>query len=340
MKRILLVLTGGTIGSTVSDSTIKTDASTQLQLMERLTTDYAYVGEFAFHTIQPVELHSENLVPRVWQRIIQAVEDQALAEFDGIIITHGTDTLAFSSAAFSLYWHALNLPVLLVSSDYPLTDNRANGIANFICALEFIRQRQEAGVFVPYQNQHQNMCVHLGTRLATSLPLSSDFISVQHKEYLTFDGHHFKISHPYPPNQPRKCFQLKTNFDKQVLLIWPYPGLNYDGFDLTGTEAVLHGLYHSGTAPVTMNWGDRHSLIPFIQRCQNEGITVYLAPAIKNNDSYQSTKTLLDLGAKFIWNTPLEAAYAKLLIAYGSFSDKSAIDEFLDTELAHEWVGF
>jgi len=80
-------------------------------------------------------------VPGVWQTLITAIEAQHPEHYDGIIITHGTDTLAYTAAALSFYFNAIKIPILLVSSDYPLDDSKANGLDNFMCAVEFIRQK-------------------------------------------------------------------------------------------------------------------------------------------------------------------------------------------------------
>ncbi len=337
MKKILLVLTGGTIGSSVIGTTIETDTAARHTLMRRLETTYPHCQDFTFKTIQPINFHSENLLPQVWAQIIAAVEAEHWLGFDGIIITHGTDTLAFTAAALGLFWHSLHKPVLLVSSDYPLADSRANGVANFICALEFIRQRQETGVFVPYQNQNQPMQVHLGTRLCSSLPLSNNFFSVQHNSYLTFDGHGFTArSSNTRPQQ--KQYRLTADFTQHILIVRPYPGLNYDGYNLTGVNAVLHDLYHSGTASVAEDQGGCYALTTFISRCRKKGITVYLAPVHKSQAIYESTQTLLEQGARMLCDMSLEAAYAKLLLAYGNFTDPTLRSDFLDADLAYEQV--
>ena len=338
MKQILLVLTGGTIGSTVTDGIIDTNPATRVQLIERLRSCYPKHHEFNFHVIQPVELLSENLVPCVWETVIAAIEAEQPDRYDGIVITHGTDTLSFSAAALSFCLQGLKPPILLVSSDYPLDDAKANGVENFICALEFIRQIHLPGVFVPYRNRGQAMQVHWGTHLASSLQLSSDFISVQHKSYMAFDGVSFAALNPRIAPAPPTAWRFAPRFSERVLLVKPYPGLNYRRFDLSQTDAVLHDLYHSGTASVSAQWGCDYSLPEFINRCNKEGVKVYLAPAVKSADAYQSTRALIDLGAEIIWDMSLEAAYVKLLLAYGNFSDRQSIGDFMAADIAGEHV--
>lgn len=343
MKRILLVFTGGTIGSSVTGHTIDTDPQNTFRLIQLYRQNHSRSAEIIFETCSPIEILSENLFPNVWIAIISTIHSRIENDppYDGIVVTHGTDTLAYTACAlsFSFAGH-LQIPLVLVSSNYPLTDIRANGLENFNCALEFICQRPESGVFVAYRNPDQITEIHLGSRLLSCLPLSGDFISVQSKTYLEFNGHHFtKLnSHSSPIETNSPALPPKVHFSTRVLLIKPYPGLNYAQFDLQHFDAVLHDLYHSGTACVTNRWGDDHSLIHFLGKCRQFDIPVYLAPAASNADTYSSTQALLTHGAHIIWDMSLEAAYVKLLLAFGNFTDTSSRQRFLDQNIAHEQI--
>jgi L-asparaginase len=131
---------------------------------------------------------------------------------------------------------------------------------------------------------------------------------------------------------------LKPRFSKRILMIKPYPGLNYAHFNLENVDAVLHDLYHSGTACASTQWGKTHSLLEFIKRCREQGIKVYLAPAIKSADAYQSTRALIEQGAEMIWNMSIEAAYVKLMLAYGNFTDEQQIMDFINADIAGEHI--
>jgi L-asparaginase len=179
--------------------------------------------------------------------------------------------------------------------------------------------------------------------------LSGDFFSVQGKGFMQFERGKFSLLKPTenaisgendPLLQGRKpeTWHLKANFSERILMIKPYPGLNYDHFNLENADAVLHDLYHSGTACTADQWGDNYSLLEFIKRCREHHIKVYLAPAIKSTDAYQSTRALIEQGAEMIWNMSIEAAYIKLLLAYGNFSDEQQIMAFIDSDIAGEHV--
>ena len=336
MKHILVVFTGGTIGSIATGGTINTSDRTSFKLIQLFEQHYENHRQIHFDTIQPLRILSENLAPEAWNILIAAIETARPEQYDGVIITHGTDTLAYTACALSFYFNAAQIPMLLVSSDYPLDHPKANGLENFICAVEFIRQINRAGVFVPYRNQQQTTQLHQGARLTCSLQLSGDFFSVQGKSYMQFANRQFSLLNP--PAQPTCSIPLKARFSERILMIKPYPGLDYTRFNLDNVDAVLHDLYHSGTACASSQWGENYSLIEFIKRCKQQGVAVYLAPAIKSADAYQSTQTLIEQGAKVIWNMSIEAAYVKLLLAYGNFDDKQEIPDFIVGDLAGEYL--
>ncbi|MFA6052403.1 MAG: asparaginase domain-containing protein [Methylobacter sp.] len=336
MKNILVVFTGGTIGSAASKGTINTSCAAPFKLLQLFQQHYQNHRQIRFDTIQPLQILSENLAPAAWKTVIEAIETARPDQYDGIIITHGTDTLAYTAAALSFYFNTAPIPLLLVASDYPLDDHRANGLENFICAVEFIQQINQPGVFVPYRNRQQPAQLHRGTRLACSLQLSGDFFSVQGKSYMQFENGQFSLLNP--PTTQTSAPNLRPNFSNRTLMIKPYPGLNYDHFNLENVDAVLHDLYHSGTACASMQWGENHSLLEFITLCGEQGIKVYLAPAIKSADAYQSTRALMEQGAEMIWNMSIEAAYVKLMLAYGNFTDERQIMDFINTDIAGEHV--
>ncbi|MGR8942579.1 MAG: asparaginase [Gammaproteobacteria bacterium] len=339
MKHILVVFTGGTIGSSASEGTIKPSESAPFKLLGEFQRRFPEMAkDVAFDSIEPIRILSENLAPTAWPVIIEAIEARQPERYDGVIVTHGTDTLAYTAAALGFYFHGLKVPVLLVSSDYPLDHPKANGVDNFRCAVDFIREIKEPGVFVSYRNPGQTMQVHRGTRLASSLQLSGDFFSVQGQSYMEYRGGRFiRSGLPALPTRAEVPW-LKMLFSSRILMIRPYPGLDYAHFSIDGVEAVLHDLYHSGTACSTRQWGENHSLLAFIKRCRQQGVRVYLAPARKSSDAYETTRFLLDAGVEMIWNMSIEAAYVKLALAYGNFQDQQDIAAFLDADIAGEHV--
>lgn len=338
MKKILLLFTGGTIGSILLDGTFTTSGEAAYELLYRFEQHYSHSDAVQFDTLNPLAILSENLAPAAWPSIIQAIESAQPDQYDGIIVTHGTDTLPYTACALSMYFNTLDKPLLLVSSDYPLANPNANGLANFICAVEFIRQNIANGVFVPYRNAGETMQIHRGARLTCSPQLTGDFFSVRNKNFMQFENERF-IPIAASPENTTKAIRLKPAFSSRILMIKPYPGLDYRQFNLDGVDAVLHDLYHSGTACATKQWGQQHSLVEFLLACNSKNIPVFIAPAFKSESVYQSARELLDNGAKLLANLSIEAAYVKLMLAYGNFDyDPIALLDFIDTDIAYEHI--
>lgn len=332
MKKILVVFTGGTIGSSLLEHTIDTAGENRFRLLARYQDQASRVSDVHFVHIAPIQMLSENMHPRVWEQLLIAIDNALDDTLDGIIVTHGTDTLAFTASLLSVYYqHVLKIPLVLVSSDFPLSDPRANGLANFSAAVEFMRQRTESGVFVAYQNYQQVMHIHQGYKLASCLQLSSDFISVQTSPYLEYKDNRFipLTAAAVPVLANSELWPLHPRCTYNLILLKPYPGLNYAHINLEGVDVVLHELYHSGTACVDATVGQEYSLLNFSQRCQKLGVDLFLAPAIKCEDLYASTQSLVAHGAQFIWDTSLETAYVQLLLAYGNFKDAEVRNRFL-----------
>ncbi|MCX7102002.1 MAG: asparaginase domain-containing protein [Methylobacter sp.] len=338
MKNILLVFTGGTIGSVSTNGTINTSEATSFTLIQLFQQHFKNHQLIHFDIIQPLQILSENLAPLAWPTLISSIDAAKRQHYDGIIITHGTDTLAYTACALSFYFNKIKIPMFLVSSDYPLANPKANGLENFICAIEFILQIKKPGVFVAYQNKNQITQVHKASHLTCSLQLGGDFFSVQNKSYMQYETRQFQLLSSEQFQSPIENISLKAVFSERILMIRPYPGLDYSRFNLDNIDAVLHDLYHSGTACSSLQWGENYSLIEFIKCCKKRGICVYLAPAIKSADAYLSTQTLIEHGSEIIWNMSLEAAYVKLLLAYGNFVEQANILDFINKNIADEHV--
>ena len=117
MNKILVILTGGTIGS-IADATDVRDITetSPYVLLQEYEKNYDNLG-YSFDTFQPFTTLSENLTLDNIHVLLRAIEDIDYSKYDGIIITHGTDTLAYTSALVGLLFNQLHLPIFIVSSN-------------------------------------------------------------------------------------------------------------------------------------------------------------------------------------------------------------------------------
>ena len=118
MKKILVILTGGTIGSKVEGKIINTTAASSYRLLQLYNEKYA--DDTEFEVIQPINILSENLTPVEWGVLCNCLLELDFEKYEGIIITHGSDTLSYTSALIGTMFENCSIPIVLVASNLAL----------------------------------------------------------------------------------------------------------------------------------------------------------------------------------------------------------------------------
>lgn len=351
-KKILVISTGGTIGSAVKNNTINLKNISANNIIH----DYAIaIGKSPelikdmFEVRFPINILSENLISSDWNLLINDISKTDLSKYAGIIINHGTDTLPYTSSMLSFVFNNINIPIVLVSSNHPLGCVNSNGIENFIGAVNFIQNMHVSGVFVSYKNNKEKVKIHLGSRLIEASPFINDFRSQKDSFLGTIENEKFIFNkkNKYVPQSfdeinKRQIYLLNdVSFSNEIMFIKPYPGLNYKLFDFSKNKpkAILHSLYHSGTACVRNNEDNTNSIIEFVNYCSGEGIDFYVAPLSCSADNlYVTSEELLKTNIHTLEDMTVEASIAKLSIVYGTFKKHSEIESFLRQELFFEFT--
>jgi len=317
--KILLLLTGGTIGSSVNDHCIDVDSSRGDDLLSIYKKQSN--REIEFEVIRPFNILSENAEPNHWLQIIETLQSHQLSDYNGIIIAHGSDTLPYTAAALSYGINTPLIPIVLIAANYAIGEPNSNAINNFSAAIEFIDNIKLPGFYVIYENSDHITYVHLATRLLEADWLKDDFTSFG-GPFGVFDQRGLccvptaknptmiKLYNPSPDDVP----EIKA-FRNEVLALRAYPGLNYEVIDLRKRpiKAVLHSLYHCGSGNITGENGT--SLLAFIKN--NPNVDHYMI-SYKNihGDLYASCQELIAAGGIPLENITFEAALTKLNFAY------------------------
>ncbi len=186
-KKIAVIFTGGTIGSVIGpDGYIAPDQQSPYALLDRYSRIEPEVyRSMDFDCSMPYQILSENLDDKYLLMLIAAVGDALRQEkYAAVVVCHGTDTLQYSAAALGLLYADEKIPIYLVSSNYPLEDERANGLANFRAAMHDL-VHGHTGVLVPYRNSDGNTYLHRGIYLLAHRSFNDELYSM-HDEYLGF----------------------------------------------------------------------------------------------------------------------------------------------------------
>ncbi len=343
--KILLILVGGTICTTLNErGTLTVSESAGALLKSNFeNSDSEYAGKIEIVTTENLGILSENMTIEKWNLMVDIYKRYTESEkFDGIIFAHGTDTLAYSAALFAQLLAGTDTPTFFVSSNARLTSPASNGDANFRYAIECICKGIRPNVYVTYKNiSDGQMYLHLASRINQCANYSEDFHSAGA----------YNISHLTDAKIAEINARLNSKADvapicdctlkNNVLLIFPYVGLNYDKIDFEGFEAILHGTYHSGTACTEDS--SPYSILNLITKCQKIPTDIYISPSKNEGERYDTIRIMGDHEKEgnpitFLYGTTTETAYAKLLIAYSLFTKKEDIENFLKTNRNNEYI--
>lgn len=327
-KKILLILTGGTICSFDRGDGERASDTHKAEALIVQNYRKKYGDEVGFDARFPLDILSENMTVAHWNRLLDEFRTCDTSAYDGIIVLHGTDTLGYTASLLSLLLAGIPCPVILVSAQLPLTHKHTNGNENFRAAVDLITRKITPSVYAVYRNSDGVTYLHRGVHLRQCQNHSDDFFST---DMIPISELAFA---PAPAKVPLLC--RVGALSPSVLRIEPYVGLDYDVFSLDHVAAVLHGTYHSST--VTIEPVASTSLLSLLRRAKERRIPVFLSPCDEHAYAYETTGEALRAGAVALSRMTPEMTYAKLLVGLALGYSGKALEDFLKTEQCGEFI--
>lgn len=322
--RICVIFTGGTIGSYASGNTVDLSSDNKSVLIELYKRQYG--GDFKFDELRPLDILSENVQFTDLDAMAACLRAVNKSKYDGIIVTHGTDTLSFTATLFSQIFCDIPIPVVFVSALYPLNDERSKGVENFAGAVAFIENERLSGVYVSFRNDFENLRIHLASRITVAEQISGHFSSVMGAPLCEWvDGEFVYSESPYIPKKeqisaPRQPYG-RYDLCKDIVTIRArsFLDFSYYNFGQKKPKAVIIELYHSGTVCTA---GEETNVLKFIDYCRNLGISVVLSPVDSSARVYASAFELKDK-CILAYDTSFEMTVIKVMLALGKEKDIS-----------------
>lgn len=336
--RILVVFTGGTIGSAPDAGALRPAGESARRLLltrfadekQKLFEEH-FQRKISFDTVCPYEILSENLNGSHLERLEACILEKGVENYEGIVVTTGTDTLAYSSAAMGYAFANLQVPMVMVSANYPLSDERSNGFSNFEGALLLILSGGHKGVFCSYDNGDGHF-IHYATRLLPQMNYSHIVESVMGRVYGRVEGMTVKVEET--ASEIDKTDELMAGTDKteepctirlscknlsgkQPAFIRPYPGIVYTVPD--DCCGILLDTYHSGTLPAA---GDLFQ--DFMKEAKKRNIPVFAA-GVPSGMTYETVEQMKEAGVIVLPPASPAAMYMKLWMAAGTGRDLKKI---------------
>ena len=330
MKKILLIATGGTIASTASENGLSPSLSSGVLL------DYVpEIKEFCIaDAIQIFNIDSTNITPNHWVKLAQTIHDY-YERYDGFVICHGTDTMAYTAAALSYMIQHSPKPIVLTGSQKPIdkedTDARINLRDSFLyAAADFA-----ADVVIVFQGK-----VIAGTRAK----------KLRTKSYNAFESMDFPVLAnirdgriiPYIKTAKAETAEFFFDLNPKVGILTLTPGVKAELLDMYFrlNDAVILSGYGTGGIPE----GEYYGFYQVMQRWEGKGKTLVVTTQVQHEGSdmnvYQvgrGWKNRFDLLEGY--NLTYEAITTKLMWVLGQTKDEEEIKKLFYKTINYDLIG-
>lgn len=327
MKRILLLATGGTIASQPGADGLLPALGSQ-DLLARLGE---VGGDFHFDSENLLDLDSSNIQPEEWRLIARRVYS-ALDDYDGIIITHGTDTMAYTASALSFMLQNLQKSVVLTGSQLPIDNPLTDAVTNLYTAVEAVASGI-TGVTVAFNRKIIN-----GNRTVKVSTMGFDAfesVNAQYMGEIFADGMRVFHQTTAPADGP---VRLMDNFCEDVFLLKLLPGTKPEIFD------ALADLGYRGIVLEAFGAGGLHylhrDLLSKLDMLRAKGIAVVVCSQCLYERSdlsiYEVGRKLEASGGIPGRDMTTEAAATKLMWALGQTNSLSKVVDLFHTSFAGE----
>ncbi|MDD1689472.1 MAG: Glu-tRNA(Gln) amidotransferase subunit GatD [Methanoregula sp.] len=333
LPNLSIVSTGGTIASRID---YRTGSVTSQFNASDILVAIPELAEIAnYRTIPLATILSENMTPAIWQELARAIHEEIKGGAKGIIVTHGTDTMAYSAAAIS-FMIDTPVPILFVgsqrSADRPSSDNAMNAVCAAAAATSDLG---EVAVVMHASTNDDHCAIHRGTRVRkmhTSRRDAFRSLGIPPIGTVEYPSRTVTLA-PDAVRRGTHKLALHDKLEPHCALVQFFPGMSpdilkafegYKGLVISGT-----GLGHTST-----------TLIPQLRRFTDAGTLVVMTSQCMNgrvcDRVYDTGRDLLDAGVIEGGDMLPEAALVKMMWVLGNEKDTKKAKVLMQSDLKGE----
>jgi L-asparaginase len=329
MKNILLIQTGGTIAMDISENNLpQLDTQKWSELIYREIPELSEIAHLSMEKLFFED--SSDIHRKHWVQLAQFIGSQ-YEKYDGFVVLHGTDTMAYTASALSFALQNLRKPVILTGSQVPMSSIRSDARRNLVNAIEM------ATMPLPEVAICFNDFVYRGNR-STKISIGDfdAFASPNHPP-LAEIGLNIKLRETLPA--PKDPFLVSPHFSEDVFLLKLFPNLSpnfLDRLNLQNIRALIVEAFGSGNFPIH----GEQSLLPFFTKCiQNDILLIITSQAAYDAvdlNNYESGRKARDLGALSARDMTTESALTKIMYLLGTNGNTGDLAQQFKLNLAGE----
>ncbi len=329
MKKMLMIGTGGTIASKATDSGLQP----QMDLSEILS----YVPEVfqlcQVDTYQLCNIDSTNMSPKIWVSLAATIENN-YNSYDGFVICHGTDTMAYTAAALSYMVPDSPKPIVITGAQRPINREVTDSKTNLLDSFLYAASDTACGVQIVFNGK-----VILGTRARKTHSKSFQAFSSINYPYLAIIQDKHLIQYIHQPKKDTPVFYHKLN--PKVCLFKLTPGVDSDilGYMLEKNDAVIIESYGVGGIPSS----PENRYFDIIQDGTRKGKTLVMTTQVPNEGSDMAVYMVgneLKSQVRIMeaYDMTSEAVVCKLMWILGQTKDPEEIQRLFYTTVSNDFL--
>ena len=338
LPKIAIISTGGTIASRVDYRTGAVQPALTAADLASVVPELSSIAEIDAHIL--FSEYSENIGPTHWKGMAEEVAKRIAGGAEGVVISHGTDTLHYTAAALSFALANLPVPVLLVgaqrSSDRPSSDAASN--LTGAVALAGRSDMAAVGVAMHGDLSDQLIVAHRGTRVRKCHTSRRDaFKSINSTPLASYDlkTGQIEMTNGVPKRDKSRKVVSKSRFDQHAYLIKFYPGFNPDMIDSAVSDGA-RGLVIEGTG---LGHVSRY-LFDSLKKALQKEVPVFMTSQTiwgrVDMNVYNTGRDLLNLGVTPLEDMIPETAVVKLMWVAAQTKSANMIREMMLQSIAGE----
>ena len=334
---VLLIYTGGTIGMKEDPSTLALKPFDFSSLMDEVPELHKFALHIEACTFDP-PIDSSDIEPAMWQKLAGIIADN-YALYDGFVVLHGTDTMAYSASALSFMLEGLGKPVIFTGSQLPIGRPRTDGKENLISSVEIASAREPDGsATVPEVCIYFNSLLLRGNRSTKTDASGFEAFSSPNLPPLARAGIDISYNDDLIRRRSGETFKAHFGLDTRVSILKVHPGITErvvaDILLGSGTRAVIIETFGCGNAP------SREWFLDIVKQSADSGkilLNVTQCPKGKvNMDLYSTGRALKDAGVLSGCDITTESALGKLFFLMGHSSDNEYVKQQITKNLRGE----